>query len=124
VDTIAVTFELGFRQIEAASVLWRVVPFEALDQPPGFGGRKGFVERGSAVDVEIVLDENDRSGVGEVAIGQLFQDVSVVHGGMAIGDFVPSGPLRPYSGRTFTGWIAPAWPGAPRVKLKHLYPAI
>jgi hypothetical protein len=25
-------------------VLWGVVPFEALDQTPGFGGRKGFVE--------------------------------------------------------------------------------
>jgi hypothetical protein len=25
-------------------VLWSVVPFEAFDQPPGFGGRKGFVE--------------------------------------------------------------------------------
>ena len=36
--------ELGFRQIESAAVLGRVVPFEALDQPPGFGGRKGFVE--------------------------------------------------------------------------------
>jgi hypothetical protein len=22
-------------------VLWSIVPFEALDQPPGFGGRKG-----------------------------------------------------------------------------------
>jgi hypothetical protein len=39
------------------------------------------------VDVEIVLDQNDGSGVGEVNIGQVFQDVSVVHGGMAIGDF-------------------------------------
>ena len=36
--------ELGFGQIEPAAVLGRVVPFEALDQPPGFGGRKGFVE--------------------------------------------------------------------------------
>ena len=68
-------------------MLWRVMPFEALDQPPGFGGWKGFVERGLAVDVEIVLDQDDGSGVGEVDIGQIFQDVSVVHGGMAIGDF-------------------------------------
>jgi len=37
-----------------------------------------------AVDVEIVLDQNDGSGVGEVDIGQVFQDVSVVHRGMAI----------------------------------------
>src|SRR6202040_2181726 len=25
---------------------------------------------------------------------------------------LPGGPLRPCLGRTFTGWIAPAWPGA------------
>jgi len=36
--------EFGFRQIEPTAVLWGVVPFEALDQPPGFSGRKGFVE--------------------------------------------------------------------------------
>ena len=36
--------EFGLRQIKPAAVLWSVVPFEALDQPPGFGGRKGFVE--------------------------------------------------------------------------------
>ena len=29
---------------EPSAVLRRVVPFEALDQPSGFGGRKGFVE--------------------------------------------------------------------------------
>jgi hypothetical protein len=33
-------------------VLWCVVPLEALDQPP--------------VDVEIVLDQNDRLGVREL----------------------------------------------------------
>ena len=36
---------------------------------------------------EIVLDQNDRLGVSEVEIGQIFQDVSVVHGGVAIRDF-------------------------------------
>jgi hypothetical protein len=30
--------EFGLRQID-----WSVVPFEAFDQPPGFGGRKGFI---------------------------------------------------------------------------------
>lgn len=33
--------EFGFRQIEPTAMLWRVVPFEALDQAPA---RKGFVE--------------------------------------------------------------------------------
>jgi hypothetical protein len=36
--------KLGFSQIEPAAVLWRVMPFEALDEPPGFGGREGLVE--------------------------------------------------------------------------------
>ena len=39
------------------------------------------------MDVEIVLDQNDGAGVDEMDIGQVFQDMSVVHGGMAIGDF-------------------------------------
>jgi hypothetical protein len=36
--------EFGLGQIEPASVFWSVVPFEALDQAPGFDGRKGVVE--------------------------------------------------------------------------------
>ena len=32
--------EFGFRQIEPTTVLWREVPFEALDQPPGFAAGK------------------------------------------------------------------------------------
>ena len=39
------------------------------------------------MNVEIVLDQNDGLGVREVEIGQVFQDVSVVHGGVAIRDF-------------------------------------
>ncbi len=35
---------------------------------------------------EIVLHQNDGLGVREVDIGQFFQDVSVIHGGVAIGD--------------------------------------
>jgi hypothetical protein len=36
--------KFGFGQIEPTAVLWGVVPFEALDQAPGFGRGKGFVE--------------------------------------------------------------------------------
>ena len=36
--------EFGLGQIEPTAVFWSVVPFEALDQAPGFDGRKGFVE--------------------------------------------------------------------------------
>src|SRR5215472_14739670 len=34
---------------------------------------------------------------------------------------LPGGPLRPYLGRTFTGWIAPAWPGARASLTKSSY---
>ena len=36
--------EFGLGQIKPTAMLWGVVPFEALNQPPGFGGRKSFVE--------------------------------------------------------------------------------
>jgi hypothetical protein len=36
--------EFGLCQIKPTAMLWSVVPFEALDQAPGFGGRKGFVK--------------------------------------------------------------------------------
>jgi hypothetical protein len=39
------------------------------------------------VDVEIVLDQGDGLSFGEVDIGQLFQDVSIIYGGVAIRDF-------------------------------------
>jgi hypothetical protein len=39
------------------------------------------------VDVEIVPNQNDRLGAGEVNIGQLFQDASIIDGGVAIRDF-------------------------------------
>jgi hypothetical protein len=38
-------------------VLGGVVPFEAFDLPPGFGGRECFIKRSLAVDVKIVLDK-------------------------------------------------------------------
>ena len=36
--------EFGFGHIEPAAMLGRIMPLEALDQPPGFGGREGFIE--------------------------------------------------------------------------------
>ena len=36
--------EFGLGQIKPTAMLWSVVPFEALDQPPGFNGGKSFVE--------------------------------------------------------------------------------
>ncbi len=60
------------------------MPFEPLDQPPGFGGREGLVERSFTVDVKIVLDQNNDLGGGEVSIGEVLQDMSVIHGGVTI----------------------------------------
>ena len=48
---------------------------------------EGLVESRLTMDIEIVLDQNDGPGVGEVDIGQVFQDVSVTYGGVAIRDF-------------------------------------
>ena len=39
------------------------------------------------MDVEIVLNQHDGPGVREMDIGQVFQDVSIIDGGVAVGDF-------------------------------------
>ena len=36
--------------------------------------------------VEIILDEDDRFGLREVDVGQVFQNVGVIDGGAAVGD--------------------------------------
>ena len=60
--------QLGFRHIQPAAVLGRVVPFEALHEPPGFGRRECLVKRGFGVRVQIVLNQNDLFGVREVDV--------------------------------------------------------
>src|SRR5260370_23566301 len=62
--------EFGLRQIEPAAVFWRVVPFEALDQSAGFGGRESFIKGNLAVGVENGLVQTDGPGGGEVNVGQ------------------------------------------------------
>ena len=39
------------------------------------------------MDVKVVLDENNDLGGGEVSIGEVLQDMSVIHGGVTIGYF-------------------------------------
>jgi len=65
--------EFGFGEVEPTAVLGSVVPFEALREAAGFGGRKRLVQRSRAVDIKIVLDENDLRGAGKVMIGDIFQ---------------------------------------------------
>ena len=72
----------------------RVVPLEAFDQAPGLGGGKGFVGRCGGVGVETILDQDDRFGLREVDVGQVFQNVGVIDYGAAVGDLTwrqPSG---------------------------------
>src|SRR5271165_6802274 len=65
------------------------MPFEALGEAARFGGRKGLVERRRLVGVEIVLDEDDLLGIGEVDVGDLLQDMGVVDGGAPLADLDP-----------------------------------
>ena len=50
----------------------RVVPFKALDEPSGFGRRKGFIERGRLMGVEIILDQYDDVSIWKVGIREMF----------------------------------------------------
>jgi hypothetical protein len=68
-------------------VLRHVTPLEWLDQSPLFGDRKGKVERRLAVGAEVFLDQNDDLDGGKVGIGQVFQDVSIIHRGAVVRDF-------------------------------------
>jgi hypothetical protein len=77
--------EFGFGQIGPTSVLGRIMAVAPLDQPPGLGGRERL-ERSLAMNVEIILDEDDRLGILEMAIGQVFQGMGVVDGGVAVGE--------------------------------------
>jgi hypothetical protein len=60
--------EFGFGQVEPRSMFGRVMPFEASDQAPSLGSRKGFVKRCGGVGVEIVLDKDDRRGLRKVDV--------------------------------------------------------
>src|SRR3981081_3545123 len=73
--------------MKPTAVLRGVAPFASLDHTTTFGGREGFVGWRLAVDVEIVLNQHDGPGVREMDIGQVFQDVSIIHGGVAVRDF-------------------------------------
>src|SRR4029450_12373437 len=72
--------QLGLGQIEPASVLGGVVPLEALDDPARLGRRERFVERGSRVRVQIVLNQHDLLGLREVYVGEITQDLRIVNG--------------------------------------------
>ena len=68
-------------------MLGRVVPFEALDEAARLGGGEGLVERSRFVGVEIVLHQHDFRCVGEARVGEIFQNLGVIDGGVTVGDF-------------------------------------
>ena len=78
---------------------------------PDLGGGKGLVERCGGVRVEIILDEDDRLGFGEVDVGQVLQDVGVVDGGAPVGDLdvAPSFERREHHEQV--GDPLPVYPG-------------
>ena len=79
--------EFGFRHIKPTSVLGRIMPLEALGEPPRLGSGKRGVERRWGVRGEVVLDQHNLHRVGEVCIRQLFEHMGVVGGGVAVGHF-------------------------------------
>src|SRR3974390_1003068 len=60
--------EFGFRHIEPTAVLWRIMPFEPLDEPSCFVWRKSLVQRCGFVGAEVVLHHNGILGIREVTI--------------------------------------------------------
>ena len=61
--------ELGFGHVEPASVLWRVMPFEPFDEAARFWGGEGGIERGRRMGAQVVLNQHDFLGGGEMHIG-------------------------------------------------------
>ncbi len=60
--------ELGLGHVEPASVLWRVMPFEAVDEAARFGGGEGGVERSWRMRAQVVLNQHDFLGGGEMQL--------------------------------------------------------
>ena len=86
--------EFGLGHIEPASVFGGVMPFEPFGEAARFGGGEGRVERGRGMGAQIVLHQPDLFGAGKMDVGQVFQHLCVIGGGVAVGDFDPSPPLK------------------------------
>ena len=63
--------EFGLGHVQPASVLGRVMPFEAFDETARFRCGKGGVERGGRVRAQIVLNQHDLGRVREMGIGEV-----------------------------------------------------
>lgn len=63
------------------------MPLYPLRQAPGLGGGERLVETGRAVRVEVVQDQHDLLGLGELLVHQRHDDLSEVLAGAAVGHF-------------------------------------
>jgi len=78
--------ELALGDIEPASVLGSVMDLELVGQVLGFGRGEGLVERGRAVGVQVVHDQDDPLRVRVVDLHQVLDEPSPVDPGPALGD--------------------------------------
>ena len=90
--------QLGFRHVEPASMLWRVMPLEAFGDPWCFGGWESLIERSRGMGVEVVLNQNDGVCAGNMKIAQLLEHMGVIDGCAARGGLEYGANLR--AGRT------------------------
>src|SRR5277367_5641695 len=68
------------------------MPLETLGEAASFLGREGRVERGRRMRAQVVLNQHDLLGVGKTQVGQFFEHLRVIDGGVMVGDldFAPA----------------------------------
>jgi hypothetical protein len=84
--------EFAFGDVEPGTVFWGGMSFEPFGDATGFSGRESLVQGCWAMGVQIVLNQNDFFGVGEMRVCQIAQDMGIVDRGTprANGNMAPS----------------------------------
>lgn len=107
VETLAAQHaELDLGHIQPGAVLGGVVDRQLIGQPPGLGGREGFVERGGAAGVAVGHDPHDTRRVGIADVRQRLDLPLLVDAGPALGRIRPA-------------LAGPGWQGA-GVDVEHI----
>ena len=86
--------QLDLGDVQPASVLGSVVDFEALGQALGFSRRKGLVERGDVVGVEVVDDKAHLDRLRIAFDQHALDEVRPIFAGAALGDLDVSAPRQ------------------------------
>ncbi len=84
-------------------MLGRIMPLEALGDPPGFIGWEGPIERCWHMGIQIVLNQNDDFGLGKMNIAEVLKHRRIVDGGAACGNFNMSPALQRREGHKQVG---------------------